>query len=224
MITNGWVDWAKRVYGISDKVWSPNRAKKFLVNHSIEGNLGTSLVPPRFLSRERDGSGNYTASAQASVHFVLHKDGTLIQMYPLEASPWTSGSKKANEDGVAIETEGVAGELLNPAQVATYVQLVRELEGWFGFPLSRAAGTIKEHHELAQTACPSGRYQSAYDALAKGETAMTTAERKEFDDLKAQVKALNEAETKRWELVRLAAGTDDAGYQAMLDANAAVRR
>lgn len=162
---DNWVDWAVRLDGIPDKVWRPRRHKAYFVNHSIEGYLHGEPVPPRFLSTARNPDGSYTSTAQASVHFVLHVDGTLIQMYPLQASPWTSGSQEANEAGVAIESEGVAGTPLNEAQCATYVRLIRELEPWFGFELSRAAGTIKEHRELAQTACPSGRYDTAYAAL-----------------------------------------------------------
>lgn len=206
MIIEGWVDWAIRIDGIPDKVWSPRRAKQYVVNHSIEGNLGPALVPARFLSMAKDGNGNYTADAQASVTFVLHKDGRLIQMYDLTQSPWTSGSRAANEAGVAIETEGVAGELLNDAQVATYVRLIHELTPWFGFELSRAKGTIKEHRELAQTACPSGRYQSAYDALAASPAPVP----QEDDDVTAQeqITELNAAMVKREEIRRVASDPD----------------
>lgn len=186
MITNGWVDWAQHVPGIPDKVWRPNRAKKYFVNHSIEGYLGDNLVPPRFLSTERLPNGMYTPYAAASVTFVLHVTGDLIQMYSLEQSPWTSGSQEANEDGIAIESEGVAGIPLTAAQCGTYVRLMRELEPWYGFPLVRkedGSGTIKEHRELYVTSCPSGRYVTAYEALAEDSDMGMTAAQIELDEI-----------------------------------------
>ena len=186
---DNYVDWAERDDRTPrDKTYPYNREKRYVVNHSIEGWLAPGqTVPPRFLSTERDPDGSYTAAAQASVTFVLLKDGRLIQCFPLDASPWTSGSRHANMDGVPIETEGVAGVPLNDAQVATYVRLVRELEPWFGFRLSRETSTLAEHRDLAQTACPSGRYQPAYDALAGQGDDMTPEDKAKLDAVYAAI-------------------------------------
>jgi len=180
MITNGWLDWADRQPGIADKVYSETNRGYGLIGHSIVGTPAAALG--RFLSTQKDASGNYTSYAAASVMFINPKVGPLIQMYPVTASTWTSGGREANTSLWAIESEGGApgneSEPLNDNQVANLLRLAEEFEAHTGRRVVRADGggfhigdTFREHGEVAQqygyaaTACPSKRYQRFYDAL-----------------------------------------------------------
>ncbi len=189
-VKNGWLDWAHVIKGPADKVYTESNKQLGIANHSIVGYESESEdgVPNRFLDTSTNPNGSYTANAAASVHFVLRYSGLLIQMYPLSASCWTSGGRFQNTHFVAIELEGgyVGNERepMRPAQVATYVKLIIELENHWGFPLTRdgVSRNIKEHNEWVPTACPSGRYELAYAAL-RGAPQEELVTRKEYEDL-----------------------------------------
>lgn len=97
-------------------------------------------------------------------------------------------------------------------------------------------GSLPPIHELRSmsfggwTNCVAHQYTSTLQICGRGrdanyifeETSMSPAERAEFDALKAQVALINEAVVKRFNLIHVASGTDAAGYQAMLDAEAKV--
>lgn len=184
VLADGFLDWADRLPGIPDKVYSePNRGLG-LIGHSIVGTPAAALG--RFMSTQKDAAGNYTGYAAASVMFINPKVGPLTQMYPVWASTWTSGGRQANTSLWAIETEGGApgneSEPLNDNQVGNLLRLADDFEQHTGRKVTRSAGgglhegdTFREHGEVAQqygysgTACPSHRYQRFYDALAKGD-------------------------------------------------------
>lgn len=173
---DGWIDWAMRMPGIPDKVYSePNRGLG-LIGHSIVGSFEAAMG--RFLSTQRGPDGRYTDYAAASCMFIARKTGELIQMYPVTASTWTSGGREANTAYWAIEAEGGPpgneSEPLTDAQVGTLLGLCREFEAHTGRQVVPGA-TFREHGEVARqygyraTACPSNRYQRLYAMLAAEE-------------------------------------------------------
>jgi hypothetical protein len=176
-VTSGWLDWAIRFPGIADKVYAEPNAGLGIVCHSIEGIDRIDHVPDRFLSLERDPAdpSRYSASAAASVMFINPLEGPLIQMYPVTASTWTSGNRRANTSLWAVESEGFAGTPLNSNQVANMLRLCADFEAHTGRVPSRepSVRTIWQHNEVwdwsvpnaGPTACPSGRYQPFFDAL-----------------------------------------------------------
>lgn len=182
---DGFVSWARRIDGLPDKVYSqPNTGIGFAC-HSVVGEEADFQdgIPNRFLSTERDANGRYTDYAAASVTFVLRKSGILIQMYPITASTWTSGSRAANTQYIAMELEGGAapdyGEPMTAAQAGAFVLLIRELEFHKGIRYVPDVN-ILQHKQLvamyggAPTACASDRYQRGYDILlADEEESMT---------------------------------------------------
>jgi len=122
------------------------RVMEGIVGHSMEGSLAAAL-----------GELN-NPNRQASWTFSNPKAGPLLQHYPLEAITWASGSQQANIKFLAIESEGVAGELLNPNQVKNMQDLMNAIT----MKWERKA-TVFEHKEMtaygsAPTACPSNRY------------------------------------------------------------------
>lgn len=162
-----WISWAVRRPGPAQKVYTQRNQQLGLVLHSMEGRLEGSF-------RELD-----KPEREASWTFSNALDGTLYQHYPTTASCWASGNFEANTRFLAMESEGVAGTLLNEAQVATAQRLCEEL----GFTTRRI--NLWEHNEVATqwapngggTACPSGRYAPLYAVL-------------EGDEMSAEDKAL----------------------------------
>ena len=165
-------------------MYSAPNAGLGIVCHSIEGSVDGALS--RFLSTDRDANGNYTPAAQASVMFINPLAGTLIQMYPVTASTWTSGNAFANTHLWAVESEGKAGMPLNDNQVANMLRLCQEYEAHTGRTATRGQAspalprTIWQHNEVwdwstpnaGPTACPSGRYDAAFEAL-EGDMGLT---------------------------------------------------
>lgn len=183
-IINGWIDWAVKVPGIPDKIYSTPNSGEWITCHSIVGRETEFQdgIPNRFLSVEKDSSGRYTAAAAASCMFILRENGTLIQMYPITASTWTSGGFQANTRSWAVEAEGGLypnyGEKLTEAAKKTFVKLVREWENWRG--IKAVPGIhLKQHKDVAlefgtdATACASDRYSEAWQEIFKEEEEMT---------------------------------------------------
>ena len=186
MITrDGYIDWAKRIDGIPDKIYSQPNSGEWITCHSIVGQESEfeDGIPNRFLDTSKLPDGSYTANAAASCMFILRRNGTLIQMYPVTASTWTSGGREANTRSWAIEAEGGLasspggyGELLTPEATRTFTRLVREWEGHTGRKavsgVTQAASgvTLKQHKDVARefgyspTACASDRYRIAWEA------------------------------------------------------------
>lgn len=216
-IINGWVDWAVRIDGIPDKVYTAKNTGEWITCHSIVGEESEFQdgVPNRFLSTEKDSDGNYTASAAASVMFILRKNGTLIQMYPIWASTWTSGGREANTRSWAIEAEGGLNpytEKLTSQAALTLVRLVREWESYLG----RKAipnETLLQHKDVARkfgylaTACASDRYSEAWDLCLQSN---------EDDMYKEKYEELTTAIEKRMAILALASDLDR--YDEMLKA------
>ena len=104
--SDGWVQQFPNHPGPKDKIYSQLNSGLFIVNHSIVGSVAAAMG--RFLSDQRDSSGNYTGYAAASVMFINPQVGLPIQMYPITASTWTSGGPEANTTMWAVENEGGA--------------------------------------------------------------------------------------------------------------------
>ena len=178
-IVEGWLDWAKRIPGIPDKVYSqPNRGEGIAM-HSVVGQEKDfeDGVPDRFLSTARDAHGRYTAYSAASCMFVLRKNGLLIQMYPVTASTWTSGGPDGNTRFWAVEAEGGLNphnEPLTKVAEDTFIRLVTEWENHTG-RRAQPGVNLLQHKEIARkygyaaTACASDRYDGALVRIIAGE-------------------------------------------------------
>jgi len=220
VIKDGWVDWAKVIPGVPDKVYSQRNRMEALIGHSIVGSIDAAIG--RFLSTEKQG-GQYTAAAAASCTFLISYSGELIQMYPIWASPWTSGGYETNTRFVPIEMEGGAypnySEPMTDAQVSATMRLAGEFEAYTGKRVVPGT-TFREHREAAAqygyapTACPSGRYARFYEALAgRPEEDEMSQYAAEVDALKARIEevnnlrvGLNKAVLQRMDLISLAGG------------------
>jgi hypothetical protein len=180
MIVDGWLSWATRIDGVSDKIYSQPNSGEGLACHSVVGREDefSDGVPNRFLSTEKGPDGRYTAAAAASCMFILRESGELIQMYPVTASTWTSGGFDGNTRYWATEAEGGLfpnyGEKLTKAAEDSYIRLVTEWEAHTG-NVAEPGVNILQHKQIAwkygyaATACASDRYSNAWDRIASGE-------------------------------------------------------
>lgn len=194
MIVDGWLDWARRVDGIPDKVYSQPNSGIGIAVHSVVGEESEfeDGIPNRFFDTTRLPNGRYTDAAAASVMFVLRKDGELIQMYDVTKSTWTSGGYEGNTNYWAIEAEGGLypnyGEQLTPEAEATFIRLVTEWEAYSGLKAEPNVN-ILQHRQIAAkygyapTACASGRYDTAWSRIAAGERYEDTITQEQFDEM-----------------------------------------
>lgn len=175
----GFFDWAVRVDGPPDKVYSErNTGEEGLACHSIVGQEPEfhDGIPDRFLSRERLANGQYTPYAAASCQLINRYSGLAIQMYNRWGSTWTSGGRYANCSTWSMEAEGGLApydEPFTPAQNKTFVRWAREWEAAYGRKLV-ALSNMREHRHIATqygysaTACASGRYAVAWEMVRAG--------------------------------------------------------
>src|SRR6188508_3082419 len=159
--SSGFLDWAERLDGPAHKQYpQPNQGIGIAV-HSVVGNLPNHGVPGRFFDN----------LDQASVMFILFRDGHVIQMYPVTSSTWTSGSFAANTKYWAIEAEGgVPGntrEKLTPEAEESFIRIVTDWEQHTGRK-ALPGENILQHKDLVAkygggtTACASDRYSNAW--------------------------------------------------------------
>lgn len=186
--TNGFFDFALLEPGPPGKQYSERNAMEGMALHSAEGWYAGSLNELRRTDR------------QASWCMFLRMDGSLVQHYPVWASCWASGNRRANTTLVSLELEGQEGTPINPAQIATLRRVANELGEFAGWWPSRESGnrTLWEHREVydwgqpnaGPTACPSERYAPFYAALAgtgkpQEDIPMTPDERQRLENIEA---------------------------------------
>lgn len=201
-----------QIPGVPGKQNTRKNAGDSFAMHSVVGeeNQFQDGVPNRFLDTStyydsRLGVYRFTPNAAASVQTVLRKYdtvvkgyATLIQMYPLSSSTWTSGGSAANEKFLSMELEGGGyfpdgtpnfKEPMNDLQVATFAEYMRALENWnsrrFGRPFRFVEGqNLLQHKQIAAaygydaTACASDRYDRGLKALREDSATMTPNEKK----------------------------------------------
>lgn len=210
-VINGWVDWALRIEGHPQKVYSATNTGTGIALHSIVGSESETDdgVPNRFLQDTRPGGiGRFSDYEAASCMFVLRKSGLLIQMYDTSKSTWTSGGPEANTSFMAIELEGGPSgnerEPMTDAQVASFVRLVRDLEAHKGMKFIYGQNML-QHKEIAKkfgyaaTSCASDRYDRGVAALAAPPSVIPPNSTLGLND--AVIALRNEVETLRQQLV-----------------------
>jgi len=81
---------------------------------------------------------------EVSAHFLIRRDGTLIQFVDTEARAWHAGRShwdgrdNRNDDSIGVELEGLEGERFEPAQYRALAALCRDLAR--RHPIERIAG------------------------------------------------------------------------------------
>ena len=126
-----------------------------LVIHSISlppGVYGGPEIEALFTNQLDSGAHPYFAQIrdiQVSSHFVIRRDGSLMQFVSCEKRAWHAGVShyrgrdNCNDDSIGIELEGLEGELFASAQYDTLSVLCTELVNHY--PIAHIAG----HEDIA---------------------------------------------------------------------------
>ena len=157
----GWVDWAIRKPDPTPSTNSGVNPAEGVVLHSAEG--------------YENGLISVLNGTVVSWHFSNLKDGRLWQHYSITKKCWHSASSLGNERRVGVEHEGVMGEPLTEAQIATTVRLIQDTSAARGWTPERGRN-LHEHRELGPTTCPNGRipWDEILRRLEPEEDEMTT--------------------------------------------------
>jgi len=126
-----------------------------LVIHSISlppGVYGGPEIEALFTNQLEWGAHPYFAQIrdmQVSSHFVIRRDGGLLQFVSCDKRAWHAGAShyrgrdNCNDDSIGIELEGLEGELFESAQYDTLFVLCTELVN--NYPITHIAG----HEDIA---------------------------------------------------------------------------
>ena len=134
----------------------PNHAKiDLLVIHSISlppGVYGGPEIEALFTNQLDWDAHPYFASirgVQVSSHFVIRRDGSLLQFVSCNKRAWHAGVShyrgrdNCNDDSIGIELEGLEGEIFDAAQYETLSILCIQLVD--NYPIAHIAG----HEDIA---------------------------------------------------------------------------
>lgn len=144
-------------YGAARAVASPNFGPRpagsqvdLLLIHSISlppGRYGGDTIERLFTNRLRADDPASVAGlreARVSSHFLVRRDGALLQFVGCDDRAWHAGASKwrgrpdCNDFSVGIELEGLEGLCFEPAQYATLLPLLRALAA--RYPVAGIAG------------------------------------------------------------------------------------
>ena len=126
-----------------------------LVIHSISlppGVYGGPEIEALFTNQLEWDAHPYFAQIrdmQVSSHFVIRRDGGLLQFVSCDKRAWHAGAshyrgrENCNDDSIGIELEGLEGELFESAQYDTLFVLCTELVN--NYPIAHIAG----HEDIA---------------------------------------------------------------------------
>jgi N-acetyl-anhydromuramoyl-L-alanine amidase len=143
-------------------LWSPNQDERpagtevsLVVLHSISlppGEFGGDAIERLFTNRLDSAAHPYFAQIHAlrvSAHFLIRRDGELVQFVPVERRAWHAGASswrgrgRCNDFSLGIELEGSDSAPFEATQYDALSALLRELGG--RYPLQ----AIAAHSEIA---------------------------------------------------------------------------
>lgn len=141
----GW-RWNAGWHGLARHVPSPNQGRRpdgmpidLAIVHSISlppGRYGSDAIERLFTNRldpQAHPAFADLAGLQVSAHFVIRRDGELLQFVPLHGRAWHAGVShwrgrdNCNDHSIGIELEGLEGRTFAPAQYRRLAQLLRQL-------------------------------------------------------------------------------------------------
>ncbi len=150
MTTDGWITGARRVLSPNCDSRPPGAAATLLVLHSISlprGEYGGDAIERLFTNRLDPASHPSFAGLAGlcvSAHFLVRRDGGLIQFVPLLQRAWHAGvscwrgRERCNDFSVGIELEGTDEGEFADAQYEILLNLLKRLQNLL--PLREIAG------------------------------------------------------------------------------------
>jgi AmpD protein len=150
MGVDSWIAGARRVLSPNCDSRPPEADIHLVVLHSISlprGQYGGEAIERLFTNR-LDAAGHPAfadlAGVRVSSHFLVRRDGALLQFVPLELRAWHAGAsrwrarERCNDISVGIELEGVDDGPFEAAQYRMLERLLHELGA--RLPLRAIAG------------------------------------------------------------------------------------
>ena len=122
----------------------PGAAIELIVVHNISlppGQFGGDGIVDLFTNRLDPGAHPYYATIaelKVSAHFLVRRDGALIQFVPCTKRAWHAGEstwrarERCNDFSIGIELEGTDDQPFENLQYAALTRLVRALRGAYG--------------------------------------------------------------------------------------------
>jgi AmpD protein len=150
MAADGWIAGARRVLSPNCDSRPPRTAAALLLLHSISlprGEYGGDAIERLFTNRldpAAHASFADLAGLRVSAHFLVRRDGGLIQFVPLERRAWHAGAsrwrgrERCNDFSVGIELEGTDDSEFAAAQYECLLKLFKKLQNLL--PLREVAG------------------------------------------------------------------------------------
>ncbi len=150
MTTDGWITGARRVLSPNCDSRPPGSDASLLVLHSISlprGEYGGDAIERLFTNRLDPASHPSfagLAGLRVSAHFLVRRDGGLIQFVPLLQRAWHAGvscwrgRERCNDFSVGIELEGTDEGEFADAQYEILLNLLKRLQNLL--PLREIAG------------------------------------------------------------------------------------
>src|SRR5665213_974073 len=151
----GFVSHARQIASPNCDARPQGEAITLIVVHNISlppGVFGGDAVERLFtntLDPAADPSFAAVAGLRVSAHFLIRRDGALIQFVPCEARAWHAGvsqwqgRERCNDYSIGIELEGTDSQPFEPAQYTMLAKLVRLLRR--RYPITGIAG----HSDIA---------------------------------------------------------------------------
>lgn len=155
MPAEGWIAGARRVLSPNCDSRTPGTVISLAVLHSISlprGQYGGDAIERLFTNRldpAAHASFADLAGLRVSSHFLLRRDGALIQFVPLQRRAWHAGAsrwrgrERCNDFSLGIELEGTDDGAFAAAQYEGLLTLLRQLQ--HRLPLRAVAG----HSDIA---------------------------------------------------------------------------
>jgi AmpD protein len=149
-LAGGWLAAARRCESPNRGPRPPGVPVELALIHSISlppGRHGGDAIERLFSNRlDTDAHPYYRnlSGLQVSSHFVLRRDGELLQFVGCDERAWHAGASRwrgrenCNDFSVGIELEGLEGLLFEPAQYRGLVPLLHALAQ--RYPISGVAG------------------------------------------------------------------------------------
>lgn len=152
---DGWLARARQCASPNFGARPEGTAIDLVVVHSISlppGEYGGDAIERLFTNRLDWEAHPYYAQIrgmEVSAHFVIRRDGALLQFVSCDARAWHAGASSwrgranCNDYSIGVELEGLEGEVFEPAQYDALASLLSELAR--AYPVRAVVG----HQDIA---------------------------------------------------------------------------
>src|SRR6267142_559 len=139
LVPDGWLTPCRRVESPNQDERPAGEAVTLLVVHSISlppGEYGGDAIERLFTNRLDPAAHAYfreIAGLRVSSHFLIRRDGELVQFVPVERRAWHAGVSswrgraRCNDFSIGVELEGTEDAVFTAAQYRRLARLVGHL-------------------------------------------------------------------------------------------------